>query len=105
MRMVLHTTLGEPYPGHPYPPEWLEEQSRWSRYNIAIAPQSAVLLVVTSQGRVVEVDLDGDQVYEHEVTSASVSALVVTSTGRLVIADRSGQVHVRTVPRDTGHQP
>jgi hypothetical protein len=103
MRKVLHTTLGEPYPGYPYPPEWLAEQSRWSRHNVAFAPQSAVLLVGTSAGGVVEVDLDSGQVFEHEVASASVSALAVTSTGRLVIADRSGRVHVRTVPRDTGH--
>lgn len=103
MRKVLHTTLGAPNPGYPYPPEWLEEQSTWSRYNVAFAPKSAVLLVGTPAGHVIEVDLDGDQVLEHEVASAPVSALAIMSTGKLVIADRSGQMHVRDAPGTSRH--
>jgi hypothetical protein len=53
----------------------VEEQSRWSRYSIAFAPKPAALLVGTSQGRVVEIDLDGGEVFEHEAASTSVTAL------------------------------
>lgn len=102
MRKVLHTTLGEPYPGYPYPPEWLEEQSRWSRYNIAFAPRSGVLLVGTSQGSIVEIDLDGGRASARDVASAPISALAVMSTGQLVVADRSGLL---TVMQDAPGNP
>lgn len=102
MRKVLHTTLGEPYPGYPYPPEWLEEQARWSRYNIAFAPRSAVLLVGTSRGGIVEIDLDSGSVSEHHVVSGPISALALMPTGQLVVADRTGQLAVVDAPGDAG---
>jgi hypothetical protein len=102
MRKVLHTTFGEPYPGYPYPPEWLEEQALWSRHNIAFAPRSQVLLVGTSRGGILEIDLDDPQPSEHDVASAPVSALAVMSTGHLVVADRSGQLEVMDVPGTAG---
>jgi hypothetical protein len=104
MRKVLHTTLGEPYPGYPYPPEWLEEQARWSRYNIAFTPRTGVLLVGTSQGGIVEIDLGSGRVSEHDVASGPVSALAVMSTGQLVVADRTGQVAVMDAPGDEGRR-
>ena len=101
MRKVLHTTLGEPYPGYPYPPEWLEDQARWSRHNIAFAPRSGVLLVGTSRGGILDIDLEDARVSEHGVASAPVSALAVLSTGQLVVADRSGRLAVMDVPGNT----
>jgi hypothetical protein len=100
MRKVLHTTLGEPYRGYPYPPEWLEEQALWSRHNIAFVSCSGVLLVGTSQGSIIEIDLDGECVSERHVTAVPVSALAVTSTGKVVLADRSGQLVVMDPPGD-----
>jgi hypothetical protein len=102
MRKVLHTALGESYPGYPYPPEWLEEQARWSRHNIAFAPRSGVLLVGTSRGAIVKIDLDGGKVSEHDVASEPISAMAVMSTGQLVVADRSGQLAVMDAPEDAG---
>jgi hypothetical protein len=98
LRKVLHTTLGDPYPGYPYPPEWLEEQALWSHHNIAFARRSGSLLVGTPQGSMIEIDLDGGRVVEHSVCGAPVSALAVLSTGQLVIADRTGQVTVMAAP-------
>ncbi|AEV85356.1 hypothetical protein ACWT_4336 [Actinoplanes sp. SE50] len=94
MRRVLSTTLGEPYPGYPYPPEWLAEQQRWSAHNIAFAPGTGTLLVGTARGGILGIDLDTEQVAEEEHSSAPISALAITSTGRLVVADRAGQVTV-----------
>lgn len=102
MRKVLHTTLGEPYPGYPYPPEWLEEQARWSRDNIAFAPASGVLLVGTAQGGILAIDLEEAQASEYDVAAAPVSALAVMTTGQVVVADRSGQLAVMDVPGNTG---
>ena len=42
---VLSTTLGEPSPGYPYPPEWVERMMAWSRHNIAFGAQPDVLWV------------------------------------------------------------
>jgi hypothetical protein len=100
MRKVLHTTLGEPYPGHPDPPEWLEEQEQWSRHNVAFAARPGTLLVGTRWGSVLEIDLDNEQTSEHEVTAAPVSALAVMPAGRLVVADRSGGLTVLDAPAD-----
>jgi hypothetical protein len=102
MRKVLHTTLGQPYPGYPYPPEWLEEQARWSRYNIAFAPRSGFLLVGTPRGGIVEIDLEEGRASEHDVASAPISALAVLSTDQLVVADRTGQITVMDAPGDAG---
>jgi hypothetical protein len=102
MRQVLHTSLGEPYPGYPYPPEWLEEQARWSHHNVAFAPRTGALLVGTARGGILEIDIEKARVSEHDVAAAPISALAVTSTGRLVVADRSGQLAVLDVPGDTG---
>ncbi|MEV0393277.1 hypothetical protein [Polymorphospora rubra] len=99
MRRVLHTTLGKPYPGHPCPPEWEEEQAL-SRHNIAFAAGSGVLLVGTSWGSVIVIDLEGERAAEHRVTAAPISALAVMSTGRLVVADRSGRLTVTDAPGD-----
>ncbi|MEU4220022.1 hypothetical protein [Actinoplanes sp. NPDC026623] len=102
MRKVLHTSLGEPYPGYPYPPAWLEEQARWSRHTVAFAPRTGVLLVGTSRGAILELDVEEGRVSEHDVAAAPISALAVTSTGRLVVADRSGQLAVIDVPGNAG---
>lgn len=98
MRKVLHTTLGEPYPGYPYPPEWLEEQALWSRHNIAFASRSGALLVGTPQGTIIEIDIESERASEHNVTAAAVSALAVMSRGHLVVADRCGQLAVMDAP-------
>ncbi|GAA2376699.1 hypothetical protein [Dactylosporangium salmoneum] len=104
MRRVLHTTLGEAYPGYPYPPEWLAEQSLWSRHNIAFAPGSGTLLVGTSGGTVISLDLEREQAAEHDVAPAPISALAVMPTGQLVVADRSGQIAVMSAPGDTDRE-
>jgi hypothetical protein len=100
MRKVLHTTLGEPYPGYPYPPRWLAEQASWSRHNIAFASRSGALLVGTPQGTVIEIDLDSERASEHAVAAAPVSSLAVLVTGQLVVADRSGRLAVMDAPGD-----
>jgi len=99
LRRVLHTALGDPYPGYPYPPEWREEQALWSRHNIAFARHSGALLVGTAQGGIIDIDLDAERVVEHGVSGAPVSALAVISTGRLVVADRSAQLMVMDAPK------
>ncbi|GAB3836281.1 hypothetical protein ACFPIJ_22380 [Dactylosporangium cerinum] len=98
LRKVLHTAFGDPYPGFPYPPEWLEEQALWSSHNIAFAPGAAVLLAGSPQGNVIEFDLEGERVSRRAVTGAAVSALTVTPSGQLVVADRSGRVTVTGEP-------
>jgi hypothetical protein len=99
LRRVLHTTLGEPYPGYPYPPEWIAEQERWSRHNIAFAPRSATLLIGTAEGEILALDVDSVEVSAHEIVAAApVSALAVASTGQVVVADRTGRVAVMDAP-------
>ncbi|MFI5836154.1 hypothetical protein ACIA5A_21020 [Micromonospora sp. NPDC051300] len=102
MRKVLHTTFGQPHPGYPYPPDWLEEQARWSRHNVAFAPGSGVILVGTPQGNIVQIDLDSGRASEHHVTLEPISALAVMSTDQLVVADRSGQLAIMDAPADAG---
>lgn len=99
LRKVLHTTLTDPSPGYPYPPEWLEEQARWSHHNITFV-RSGALLVGTPKGSVIEIDLDGERAVEHGVSDGPVSALAILSTGQLVAADRSGQLAVMSPPGD-----
>lgn len=94
LRQVLHTTLGEP------PSDWAAEPDLWSRHNIAFAAGSGALLVGTPQGSILEFDLDGEQVTEHRLSEAPISAIAVMSTGELVVADRSGRSAVVHTPGD-----
>ena len=73
LRRVLHSALGDTYPGYPYPPEWLEEQATWSRHNITFV-RSGALLVGTPQGTILEIDLDDHQVADHYIGDADVNA-------------------------------
>jgi hypothetical protein len=100
LRKILHTELGDPYPGYPYPPEWLEEQDTWSRHNMAFT-RSGMLLIGTPKGTVISIDLDGEQATEHAVADAAIGALAVLSTGHLVISDRTGKVTVMATPEST----
>ncbi|MFI7595379.1 hypothetical protein [Micromonospora sp. NPDC049359] len=87
LRRVLRMTLGEPSPGYPYPQEWLDEMRAWSRHNVAFGPSPRVLWIGTPEGVVVELDVDGSRVVEHEVLPrAAVTALAATATGELVVA-------------------
>lgn len=97
LRKVLHTTFGDPYPGFPYPDEWLEEQATWSHHNIAFT-RSGALLVGTPRGSLIEVDLAGERAIEHHVLAGQVGALTVLPSGQLVLADRTGQVTVMAAP-------
>ncbi|GIE85910.1 hypothetical protein [Actinoplanes regularis] len=104
MRKVLGTTLGDPYPGYPYPPAWLEEQERWSHHNVVFAPRSGTILLGTAQGTIATIGLDDGRVSEHEHSSVPISALAITSRGRLVVADRSGRITVMNAPGDEARE-
>ncbi|WP_217428755.1 hypothetical protein [Micromonospora maritima] len=87
LRRVLGLTLGDPNPGYPYPQEWLDGMRAWSRHNVAFGPTPGVLWIGTPGGVVVEADIDGAQVTEHEVLPGSaVTALTAAATGELVVA-------------------
>ncbi|WP_433111210.1 hypothetical protein [Micromonospora sp. CA-246542] len=87
LRRALGMTLGEPSPGYPYPQEWLDEMNAWSRHNVAFGRSPRVLWIGTPDGVVVELDVDGSRVVEHEVLpGAAVTALAATATGELVVA-------------------
>lgn len=102
LHRVLATTLGEPNPGYPYPPEWLEQMRAWSRHNIAFGVQPGVLWVGTPAGALVELDLDGQRVVEHDLLAGSpVTALGATATGDLVVASGEGELLLVSVPADT----
>ncbi|MET8233300.1 hypothetical protein ABZS77_21790 [Micromonospora sp. NPDC005298] len=87
LRRVVGMTLGEPSPGYPYPQEWMDEMEAWSRHNVAFGASPRVLWIGTPDGVVIERDIDGSRVIEHEVLSgAAVTALAATAAGELVIA-------------------
>jgi hypothetical protein len=71
LRKVLHDPRPA-LPRLPVSPEWLAEQARWSRHNIAFAPDSAVPLVGTSRGSIVEIDLEAGRASEHDLACAPV---------------------------------
>ncbi|MFE1795620.1 hypothetical protein ACFW9L_05580 [Streptomyces sp. NPDC059517] len=93
LRRVLATTLGEPSPGYPYPPEWVAQQRAWSRHNIVFGARPGVLWVGTPTGALVEIDLDAQHAVEHAaLTGSRVSALGATATGELVVAGGGGEL-------------
>jgi ligand-binding sensor domain-containing protein len=100
LRRVLGLTLGEPSPGYPYPQEWLDGMRAWSRHNVAFGPLPGVLWIGTPKGAVVELEMDGKQVTEHEVLPGSaVTALTATATGELFVAGRDGVLLLLSVGR------
>jgi hypothetical protein len=102
LHRVLATTLGDPSPRYPYPPEWLEEMRSWSRHNIAFGVQPGVLWVGTPTGTLIEVDLENRHAVEHDVLSGSpVSGLGATATGELLMASRGGDVVLLSVRADS----
>jgi hypothetical protein len=102
LRLALHTTLGRSYRGaYPPPQEWMDEHHSWSRHNIAFAQPSGALLVGTTQGSIIEIDLDGGRVVGHSVSEAPISSLAALSSGQVVVADRSGRVSVMAASADT----
>ncbi|MFY1615414.1 hypothetical protein [Micromonospora sp. WMMD736] len=87
LRRVLRVTLGEPSPGYPYPQEWLDAMNAWSRHNVAFGRSPRTLWVGTPEGAVIELDIDGARVSEHEVLpGVAVTALAATASGELVVA-------------------
>lgn len=95
---VLATTLVDPTPGYPYPPEWCEQMRSWSRHNIAFGGQPGALWVGTPAGTLLEIDLDDETASEHDVLAGSpVTALCVTANGELVVANRAGELVVLSV--------
>ncbi|MFH8466187.1 hypothetical protein [Streptomyces sp. NPDC017991] len=98
LRRVLATTLGEPSPGYPYPPEWVAQMRAWSPHNIAFGTRPGVLWVGTPTGALVEIDLEAQHAVEHEVLADSrVSALGATATGELVVAGTGGELVLLSV--------
>ncbi|MDG4838506.1 hypothetical protein O7631_18490 [Micromonospora sp. WMMD967] len=95
LRRVLVLTLGDPSPGYPYPQEWLDSMNAWSRHNVAFGPSPGALCFGTPKGVVIEVEIDGEQVTEHEVLAGSgVTALTASATGELVVAGHDGTLLV-----------
>jgi hypothetical protein len=95
---VLATTLGEPNPGYPYPQEWLEQMRAWSRHNIAFGVQPGVLWVGTPAGALIEVDLDNQNVINHDVLAGSpVTALAAMATGQLLAGSGGGDLALLSV--------
>lgn len=102
LHRVLATTLGEPSPGYPYPPEWLARMRAWSRDNIAFGTRPGVLWAGTPAGTLLEVDLDDQHAVEHDVLAGSpVTALCATRTGELVVANGAGDVVLLSVLTDS----
>lgn len=98
LRLVLATTLGEPNPGFPYPPEWLERFRAWPRHNVAFAAHYvATLLVGTVTGDVVAIDVVTREAVAHPVLAGDrVTALAVAATGEILVAgDSSGLLGFR----------
>ena len=87
LRRLLGLTLGDPCPGYPYPEEWLESMNAWSRHNVAFGPSPGVLWIGTPEGALIELEIDGRQVTEHEVLPGTpVTALTAAATGELIVA-------------------
>ncbi|MDW4903959.1 hypothetical protein RB628_01015 [Streptomyces sp. ADMS] len=77
LHRVLATTLGEPSPGYPYPPGWLDQMRAWT---------------------LVEVDLETQHTVEHDVLAGSpVSALGAMVTDDLVVAGGGGDLALVSV--------
>lgn len=95
LRRVLGLTLGDPSPGYPYPQEWLDRMRAWSRHNVAFGSSPGVLWIGTPEGAVIEFEIDGRQVTEHEALPGSmVTALTAAATGELIVAGRDGTLLV-----------
>ncbi|MDL2077206.1 hypothetical protein QNN03_12220 [Streptomyces sp. GXMU-J15] len=99
LERVLSTPLGEPSPGYPYPPEWLESMEAWSRHNLAFAADPGLLWVGTPRGTLVALDLETRQAEEHPLLDGSrVTALATTATGEFVVAGSGGELALLSVP-------
>ncbi|MCF3128968.1 PD40 domain-containing protein [Streptomyces olivochromogenes] len=105
LHCVLTTALGDPYPGHPCPPEWLEQMRAWSRHNIAFGAQPGVLWVGTPTGTLIEVDLHSQRAVEHDVLAGSpvtaLTALTATTTGHLLVAGGGGELALLSLRADS----
>ncbi|MEV6302331.1 hypothetical protein AB0M02_23145 [Actinoplanes sp. NPDC051861] len=88
LRRVAGLTLGEPSPGYPYPPEWLEEMHSWSRHNLAFGSS---LWIGTPSGSLIECAVDGSVLSERVVCSG-VTALTSLASGELVVAGQEGEL-------------
>ncbi|EYT81959.1 hypothetical protein CF54_16190 [Streptomyces sp. Tu 6176] len=98
LHQVLATALGEPSPGYPSPPEWLDQMRAWSRHNLAFSSRSDALWVGTPAGTLVEVDFETQQAAEHAVLKDSrVTALAATAAGALLVAGGGGELALLTV--------
>ncbi|CCK27830.1 hypothetical protein BN159_3451 [Streptomyces davaonensis JCM 4913] len=102
LERVLSTTLGDPSPGYPYPPEWLERMHAWSRHNLAFGSDPGVLWVGTPKGTLVALDLDSQEGEEHKVLDGSpVTALTATAAGELLVATAAGELALLSAPGRT----
>ena len=102
LHRVMATTLGDPNPGYPYPQEWLDQMTSWSRHNIAFGPQPGVLWIATPAGGLVEVDVETHHATEHDVlTGSRLSALAATATGGFVVAGSGGELVLLSVLSDS----
>ncbi|MEU8951754.1 hypothetical protein [Streptomyces sp. NPDC048489] len=93
LNRIIATTLGDPSPGYPYPQEWLDQMSAWSRHNIAFGSQPGVLWIATPNGALLEVHLEARQAVEHPLlTGSRLSALAATATGDLLVSGSGGEL-------------
>jgi hypothetical protein len=102
LNRAFAVTLGEPYPGHPAPPQWRDQYRAWSRYNIAFGAQPGVLWVGTPTGSLVELDLDNERAVAHNALAGSkVTALCATAAGGLLVATGAGDLALISVMADS----
>jgi hypothetical protein len=101
LERVLGTTLGPPCPGYPYPHEWVEEMEAWSRHNTVFGTRHGVLWMGTPAGMLLEVDVQGEDVVQHDVLAgAPVTSLALTASGEFVVADGGGGLQIVSQPGD-----
>ncbi|GLW44854.1 hypothetical protein Stsp02_05160 [Streptomyces sp. NBRC 14336] len=106
LERVLSTPLGEPSPGYPYPPEWLESMRAWSRHNLAFGADPGLLWVGTPRGTLVALDVETREAEEHPLLDGSrVTALATTATGEFVVAGSGGELALLSVPAGRTAEP
>jgi hypothetical protein len=104
--LVLATTLGEGYPGHPVSDEWAEQYQSWSRHNIAFSPAMGALLVGTPDGAVLEIDLANLEARRREIVPGErITTMTATQAGQLLACTEQGDLLLLGRPSAVTNDP